>query len=141
MGLHITLFPENTRKILIFWLDNEITIRSHFYFLSSDWFPDLNNTIWFITQRGLSREDWAAEDKWGEKIWSDFSPWWQLRLISRLWFCKYPSTLGSLTTQSHSLITVGIEKCSKLQAETNGNLQRKTKLKKVCFFIIIVAVV
>ena len=75
------------RKILIFWLDNEITIRSHFYFLSSQWFPNLNNTICFIAECGLSREDWAVEDKWGEKIWSDFSPWWQLRLIGRLWFC------------------------------------------------------
>ena len=28
------------RKILIFWLDNEITIRSHFYFPSSNWFPN-----------------------------------------------------------------------------------------------------
>ena len=83
----VVKWRENKRKILIFWLDNEITIRSHFYFPSSNWFPNLNNTIWFIVECGQSREDWAVEDKWGEKIWSDFSPWWQLRLIGRLWFC------------------------------------------------------
>ena len=137
LGLHVTLFPENTRKILIFWLDNEITIRSHFYFLSSDWFPDLNNTICFITQRGLSREDWAAEDKWGEKLWSDFSPWWQLRLISRLWFSASVNipphqAQSALSTTVPSPLEIG--KCSKLQAGTNVNLLRGAKPKKVFFF-------
>ena len=99
-------FAEKKRKILIFWLDNEITIRSHFSFLSSNWFPNLNNTIWFIVECGQSREDWAVEDKWGEKIWSDFSPCWQLRLICRLWFC------GSVNFgySTDNLYNTGIEK-------------------------------